>query len=193
VIASLTGTVSVTGKGFVVLQVGGVGLQVFVPQTLLAGPCAPGQDVTLFTHLHVRENELALYGCGSEEELALFRLLLGVSGIGPKVALAILSTLPPDQLQAAIAHEDVTALARVPGIGPKTARKMVFNLKDKVAAGLSPRAPVPALTEEDADLIAALTGLGYSVVEAQEAIGALPREPLSLEERVRLALAYFVS
>jgi Holliday junction DNA helicase RuvA len=193
VIASLTGTVAVTGKNFVVLQVGGVGLQVFVPQTLLAGPCAPGQDATLFTHLHVRENELALYGCGSEEELALFRLLLGVSGIGPKVALAILSNLPPDQLRAAIAHEDVTALARVPGIGPKTARKLVFNLKDKVAAELPPGVPARVLSEEDSDLIAALTGLGYSVAEAREAIGALPREPLPLEERVRQALAYFAS
>jgi Holliday junction DNA helicase RuvA len=193
VIASLTGTVATAGKDFVVVQVGGVGLRVSVPQTVLSAASTPGQDVTLFTHLHVRENELALYGFGSDEELALFRLLLGVSGVGPKVGLAILSSLPPDQLQAAIAHEDVTALARVPGIGPKTARKLVFDLKDKVAVDLAPGVPQPVLTDEDAELIAALTGLGYSVGEAQEAMGALPREPLPLEERVRLALAYFVS
>jgi Holliday junction DNA helicase RuvA len=192
-IANLKGTVSATGKDFVVIQVGGVGFQVFVPQTVLSGASHPGQGLTLYTHLHVRENELTLYGCESEEELALFRLLLSVSGIGPKVALAILSSLPPDRLQAAIAQEDVTVLARVPGIGPKTAKKLVFSLKDKVEAQLPAGAPVPALTEADTDLIAALTTLGYSLAEAQEAIRALPAGPLSLEEKVRLALTYFAS
>ncbi len=176
-----------------VVQVGGLGLRVFVPQTLLGGQVQAGQEVTLFTHLHVRENELTLYGCGSDEELVLFRLLLGVSGVGPKVALAILSSLPPDRLKAAIAQEDVATLARVPGIGPKTAKKLVFDLKDKVAVEAIPGIPQPVLTEADADLIAALTTLGYSVAEAQEAIRSLPREPLPLEERVRLALAYFGS
>lgn len=175
------------------LVVGGVGFQVSVPQTLLDGLSGPGQEVTLHTHLHVRENDLALFGCDSEEELALFRLLLGVSGIGPKVALSILSSLPPDQLQAAIAQEDVVMLARVPGIGPKTAKKLVFDLKDKIAVEVMVGEPRPVLTDADADLIAALTTLGYSVAEAQEAIRALPPEPLPLEERVRLALAYFAS
>ena len=192
-IARLTGTVVTLGKDSMVVQVGGLGLAVSVPQTLLGGRVQVGQKVTLFTHLHVRENELALYGCGSEEELAVFRLLLGVSGIGPKVALAILSSLPPDRLQAAIAQEDVVTLARVPGIGPKTAKKLVFDLKDKVEVEVMPGEPQPILTEADADLIAALTTLGYSVAETQEAIRSLPREPLPLEERVRLALAYFAS
>ena len=192
-IASLQGTVTATGKDFIVLQVGGLGFRVFVPQRLLEGGTELGAEIKLFTHLHVRENELTLYGCATEEELALFRLLLGVSGIGPKVALAILSFLPPDHLRAAIAQEDVTTLARVPGIGPKTAKKMVFDLKDKVAAEVPLGEPRPILTEADADLIAALTSLGYSVVEAQAAIQALPREPLPLEERVRLSLAYFGS
>jgi Holliday junction DNA helicase RuvA len=84
-------------------------------------------------------------------------------------------------------------LARVPGIGPKTAKKLVFDLKDKIAAEIMPGEPQPVLTEADADLIAALTSLGYSVSEAQEAIRSLPREALDLEERVRLALAYFTS
>jgi Holliday junction DNA helicase RuvA len=192
-IASLQGTLAARGKDFVVIQVGGVGFQVFVPPRLAAELGEPGQELTLFTHLHVRENEMTLYGCETEEEIALFRLLQTVSGIGPKVALSILSALPPDELRAAIARADETSLARVPGIGPKTARKLVFDLRDKVAAE-APVAPArPALTEADADLIAALTGLGYSLAEAQEAIRALPREPMSLEERVRLALAYFAS
>jgi Holliday junction DNA helicase RuvA len=192
-IASLHGTVATIAKDSVVLKVGGLGFRVFVPQTLRDNLQGPGQEITLFTHLHVRENELTLYGCALEEELAIFRLLLSVSGIGPKVALAILSSLPPDRLQAAIAQEDVATLARVPGIGPKTAKKLVFDLKDKVALEALPGEPVPTLTDADADLIAALTGLGYSIAEAQEAIRALPREQLPLEERVRLALAYFVS
>lgn len=192
-IASLSGVIAATGKDFVIVQVGGVGFQVYVPQTFLDGLSGSGQEETLSTHLHVRENELTLYGFGSEEELALFRLLLSVSGIGPKVALSMLSFLPPDRLQAAIAQEDVAQLARVPGIGPKTAKKLVFDLKDKVAAEVVPGEPLPVLTEADADLIAALTSLGYSVAEAQEAMRALPREPLPLEERVRLALAYFAA
>jgi Holliday junction DNA helicase RuvA len=192
-IASLHGMVSATNQDSVVVEVGGVGFRVFVPQALLEDLGGSGHEVTLYTHLHVRENELTLYGCASEEELGLFRLLLGVSGIGPKVALSILSFLTPERLQAAIAQEDVATLARVPGIGPKTAKKLVFDLKDKVAVGLPPGTPQPVLTEVDADLIAALTSLGYSVVEAQEAIRHLPREPLPLEEQVRLALAYFAS
>jgi Holliday junction DNA helicase RuvA len=193
VIASLRGKVTTTGKDSVVILVGGLGFRVSVPQTVLDGLAQSGQDVTLHTHLHVRENELALYGFGSEEDLALFRLLLGVSGIGPKVALSILSFLPADRLQSAIAQEDVAVLARVPGIGPKTAKKLVFDLKDKIAIEAMLGEPPPALTVADADLIAALTTLGYSLAEAQEAIRALPHEPLSLEERVRLALVYFAS
>jgi Holliday junction DNA helicase RuvA len=185
--------VSAKGKDFVVVQVGGVGFQVFVPQRLVNGLEGAGQEVMLFTHLHVRENELALYGCETEEELALFRLLQTVSGIGPKVALSILSSLPPGQFRAAVAQGDEATLARVPGIGPKTAKKLVFDLKDKVAAEVPPADLRPSLTQADADLIAALTSLGYSVAEAQEAIRALPHEALPLEERLRLALAYFVS
>jgi len=164
-----------------------------VPKSYLDRLGGPGQEVTLFTHLHVRENELTLYGCGTAEELGLFRTLLGVSGIGPKVGLAILSTLPPDRLRTAIAQEDIVLLAQVPGIGPKTAKKLVFDLKDKVGAEVGRGDLAPAISETDVDLIAALTGLGYSVAEAQEAIGALPRESMPLEERVRLALVYFVS
>lgn len=192
-ISNLQGTLSTVGQDAVVVQVGGVGFQVFVPKSYLDRLSGPGQEVTLFTHLHVRENELTLYGCGTEEELGLFRTLLGVSGIGPKVGLAILSTLPPDRLRTALAQEDMVLLARVPGIGPKMAKKLVFDLKDKVGAEVVGGELAPAISEADVDLIAALTGLGYSVAEAREAMGALPRESMPLEERVRLALVYFVS
>lgn len=190
-IASLSGTLLATRQDSILVGVGGVGFRLHVPQTLLEGLPATGQEVALYTHLLVRENELSLYGFMSEEELGLFELLLGVSGIGPKVALSILSSLPPDALRAAIAQEDYATLARVPGIGPKTARKLCFNLKDRMAAELPPGVPPAVFTQADADLIAALTGLGYSVVEAQEALRALPQEPMPLEERVRLSLSYF--
>jgi Holliday junction DNA helicase RuvA len=192
-IASLQGTIVAREDDCLVVQVGGVGVRVFVPQRLLEGHAELGQEVTLHTHLHVRENELSLYGCGTEEELALFGLLLSVSGVGPKVALAILSHLPPARLRAALAQEDLAALARVPGIGPKTAKKLAFELKDKVAADVPEGLPPAAMAEVDTDLVAALTGLGYSLAEAQEAMRHLPREALPLEEKVRLALAYFAS
>jgi Holliday junction DNA helicase RuvA len=192
-IASVRGILAAVADDSLVIQVGGIGFRVLVPKALLERMARPGQEVTLYTHLHVRENELTLYGCETEDELALFRLLQTVSGIGPKVALNILSSLPPDRFRAAIAQEDVTVLARVPGIGPKTAKKLVFDLKDKVRADVLPGGLAPAMAETDADLIAALTGLGYNVAEIQEALRHLPAEPLPLEERVRLALAYFVS
>ncbi|MFC2023543.1 Holliday junction branch migration protein RuvA [Chloroflexota bacterium] len=190
-IASLRGLVATVDQDSVVLQVGGMGFRVHVPKTLLEDAGLLGKEVVLFTYLHVRESELSLYGCRSKEEIALFRLLLTVSGVGPKVALSILSCLPPNQLRSAIVQEDLTLLARVPGIGPKTARKLAFDLHDKVVAELPGGAPEPILTDADADLVSALTSLGYSVNEAREAIGALPREPLPMEEKVRQALAYF--
>ena len=188
-IASLTGRVSALGKTYLVVDVGGVGFLVHVPAGLL-GRDQLGQTVELYTHLQVRENDLSLYGFGSEDELSLFELLLSVERVGPRVALASLSALSPDALRTAIAQGNVDVLARVPGIGPRTARKISFDLKDKVKAEMGVAA-VPALTDADAEVIEALTTLGYSVVEAQAALQSLPAEEMPLEEKIRLALAYF--
>lgn len=189
-IASLEGTVTAVGTNDLVVKVGGVGLRVHVPARVLHNLSGPGAHIRLFTHLHVRENELALYGCATQDELELFHLFLGVSGIGPRMALTILSTLSPESLRAAIAREQADVLAQVPGVGLKTARRVIFQLKDKLAPEGLER--MPPLTDQDAEVIAALTALGYSVVEAQTALQSLPRDPdLSLEERIRLALAYF--
>lgn len=190
-IANLKGRIKAIGKDYLIVGVGGVGFKVYVPTSFLETAEGLGRQVELFTHLHVRENELTLYGCSSEDELALFELLLGVSGVGPRVALAMLSTMPPDSLRLAIAQGNAEMLARVPGIGPKMAKKIVFHLKDRVEVEFGPEA-VPLLTEADAEVIAALTSLGYSVVEAQAALQSLPDEEMEIEERVRLALAYFV-
>ena len=189
-IARLSGTVWSVGEDHVVVRAGGVGLQVRVPSGVLAQLDDVGQPVELFTHLHVRENELALYGFVTEDELALFKLLLSISGVGPKVALALLGTVSPDTLRQAVLQEEPGILSRVPGIGPKTARAIIFHLKDKIIP--TGAAAVPLLSETDAEVIAALTGLGFSLVEAQAALQSLPRdEDLSIEERVRQALAYF--
>ncbi len=191
-IARLSGTVWSIGEGHVVVRVGGIGLHVRVPSGMLAQLDSVGQPVELFTHLHVRENELALYGFLTEEERTLFRLLLSISGVGPKVALALLGTVSPDALRQAVVQEEPGLLSRVPGIGPKTARAIIFHLKDKlISTGAE---AVPLLSDADAEVIAVLTGLGFSLVDAQAALQSLPRdEDYPIEERVRQALAHFAA
>ena len=189
-IASLDGAVAAMGSNHLIVTVGGLGFQVYVPDNVLHHLSGRGAQVRLFTHLQVRENELTLYGFSTQEELELFQMLLGVAGIGPKTALMTLSSLSPERLRAAIAREEAGVLAQVPGIGPKTARRVIFQLKDKLTLGALE--PVPPLTDQDAEVIAALTALGYSVVEAQTALQSLPRDPeSSIEERIRQALAFF--
>ena len=191
-IARLYGTVESVSKDAIVVRVGGVGFLVHPSATVRAHLGGAGQPVELYTHLHVRENELSLYGFAGEDELALFDLLLSVKGVGPKVALAVLASGPPETLRAAIANDQPDVLTRVPGVGTRTAKAIILHLKDKVGGGLAP-APVSYMTDADAELVAALTSLGYSVIEAQAALASLPRDPsLPLEERLRQALAYFV-
>ena len=189
-IARLRGTVESIDKDSLIVSVGGVGFRVRASAAAreLAGR---SRSVDLFTHLHVRENEIALYGFASEEELAFFELLLGVSGFGPKMALSILAAAPPDRLRQAIAAEELDIFTRVSGVGLKTAKAVVFHLKDKI--GAVPGAPgLVAFTEGDTEIISALTTLGYSLAEAQAALASVPRDSgASLEERLRLALAYF--
>lgn len=188
-IACLTGQVSAVGQTYLIVDIGGVGFKVHVPHSLLERDQL-GQTIELHTYLQVRETALSLYGFGSEDELSFFELLLSVDRVGPRVALASLSTLSPDTLRTAIVQGNTDILTGVPGIGPKTARKIAFDLKDKIEAEIGAVA-VPALTDADAEVIEALTVLGYSVVEAQAALQSLPAGELALEEKIRLALAYF--
>jgi Holliday junction DNA helicase RuvA len=193
-IASLRGRLAAVEKDAVVVEVGGVGFRVYVPQRLLS-ECGPlGSTLALHTHLHVREAELALYGCASDDDLGLFELLLGVSGVGPKVGLALLSTLSADEVRAAIATEQDKVLSQVPGIGSKTAKKIILDLKDKVQAPedlvIQPEG-FAELAAEDEEVLGALTMLGYSVVEAQTALQHVPADVRGVEERLRAALAYF--
>ena len=189
-IAYMRGAIEFIGKDNLIINVGNIGFRVFVPATT-RDTAHVGRVIDLFTHLHIRENEWTLYGFPTQDELDIFELLLGVSGVGARTALAVLAAAPPDQLRTAIAHEQIGVLTRVPGIGPKTARSIIFHLKDKV--GVETRgAEIVYLSDTDTEVIAALTGLGYSVVEAQTALASLPRDGApDVEERIRQALAYF--
>ncbi|MBI3287599.1 MAG: Holliday junction branch migration protein RuvA, partial [Chloroflexi bacterium] len=147
-----------------------------------------GRDVRLHTYLHVRDNELALYGFASEDELDLFELLLGVNGVGPRTALSALSALRPEDLRRAVVQGDGELLRHIPGIGRKTAERIILDLKDKLGMEGGPARGAPSVL--DAEVVAALTTLGYSLAEAREAVGSLPAGELSLEEKVMLALRY---
>ncbi len=189
-IASLRGRMIAAGAGELVLDVRGVGY--LLQATGSARRLAERADgeVTLITHLHVREDAMLLFGFASPAERELFELLLGVSGVGPKAALAIVSGYAPDQIRRAIATADHALFTSISGIGRKTAERVVLDLKDKVgavAAGGDGSAP-PAALDDHTAARDALVGLGMSVAEAEAALSSVDAE-LPVEQRVRLALA----
>jgi Holliday junction DNA helicase RuvA len=193
-ISSLRGTVlQIQQPNFIVLEVGGVGFKVLVPGPVFDMLDGVGRSAFLHTHLLVREDALTLFGFSSEEERAVFELLLTVQGVGPRLALAVLSSLSLDVLRRAVAQEQAEVLDRVPGVGRRTAEKIVFALKDKLGHGLAVAGLAPA-TDLDTETLAALTTLGYSVVEAQAALQSIPRgEGKTVEDRLRLALQFFAA
>lgn len=186
-ISSLRGLVQFLRNGLVVVDVGGVGYAVRMSTSALQKLPRMGQKIELYTHLMVRENDVALYGFTSLAELETFELLLGVTGVGPRVALSILSALSPESLRQVVSHGDVAALTHVPGIGRKTAERLMLYLRDKLAPGEG-AALAPPLNATDLDAINALTALGYSVVEAQSALAAVPAEVKELDARILAAL-----
>ena len=186
-IASLSGPILKIEAVGLVVGVGGVGIRVFVPRTVLENVGGIGHNIRLHTHLLVREQELSLYGFETEDDLQLFELLLGISGVGPKVALSILATLSPELLKSAIMREETAVLQRVPGIGKKTAERIMFQLRDKLDFTTMETA-VSFISDVDTDVIDVLTSLGFSIVEAQSALQKLPREAKTVDERVQLAL-----
>jgi len=188
-IASLHGRLEAIGSDWAIIDVNGVGYQAFLPTSALSALGPIGSEVRLYTRLLLRDENLVLYGFASIEEMGLFETLTSVSGIGPKLGLALLSAMKAEQLAAAIASSDVDLLTTVPGVGKKTAARIVLELKDKVAAGIA-LAAAPA-ARESADVLAALASLGYSPAEASRAVAALPPGDLTIEEKVRQALAYF--
>jgi Holliday junction DNA helicase RuvA len=189
-IYSLRGTVSLLRDDWAVVEIGGVGLQVFLPApTRLSWNV--GEAVFLHTYLVVRQDALSLYGFETSDARDLFVLLLGVNGVGPRLALSILSSLEPDTVRRAVFQEQAEIFSRVPGVGKKTAQKIQLHLQDKIPATYDLERVV-TLSDADGEVLAALTSLGYSIVEAQAALQSIPRDaPDDVESRLRFALQYF--
>lgn len=190
-IASIEGEVIGLAESYIVVRVGGVGLQVYAT-TPLRARMRMMERVFLFTQLIVREDLLALYGFETEMEREYFNLLLGVNGVGPRLALAVLGTLSVDAIRRAVASEQGEVFARVPGVGKRTAQKIFLHLQDRIKAGDILEFAGTSVAGIDESVLEALTALGYSVIEAQTAIQYIPRDaPEDIEERLRIALQYF--
>ncbi len=185
-IARLRGTVAEHGPDWLIVDVNGVGYLVYGPAGTVAGAKA-GAEIMLHTHLAVREDGMTLYGFATGDERRLFQTLTAVSGVGPKVGLAMLSVMPADELSYAIASGNAAALSRAPGVGQKLASRIVLELRGKLVA----EAPA-TLPGDESEVVSALVGLGYSQAEALEAVAKseLPADA-PVEDKVRLALGYF--
>src|SRR5439155_21492638 len=182
VIASVRGSVIARGADHVVVDVRGLGYKVFVPRY------PAGDEILLHTHQVIREDAQALYGFETPEELALFEMLIGVSGVGPKAAMAILSVARPAEIAGAIASGDAAALARAPGVGKKTAERLIVDLKSKIGRVTGLPVTLGSHIAED-DAHAALVALGYTPSEATSALGdAPPKGSATTEERLAAAL-----
>lgn len=193
-IATITGRIAEVDQDSLVVEMGGVGLRVFVPEPLLAESEA-GKSIFLhtFTHVATSQDILALYGFKSKEDYQYFVHLIGANRVGPKLALTILSSLNPEAIRRAVVGEQPEVLQRVKGVGEKAAQQIMLHLKGKLPAveGVDVMA---AVDEVDEEVLAALTTLGYSVVEAQAALQSIPKDATDeVEERIKLALAYFTS
>lgn len=192
-IASLHGKLESLDSDGAIINVSGIGFQVYMPTSTLSTLGAIGEEVKLHTYLHLREDNAALYGFASTDELGLFQNLISVSGLGPKLALAMLSAMNIEKLTMAITTSGADLLTEIPGIGKKMANRLILELKEKIGAGWI-TTPAVQLAEENAEVVAALTSLGYSVSEATRAVASLPPDSkLSLEDKVKLALAYFTT
>lgn len=192
---SITGKILYIDTQSVAIETGGVAFRCSTTLTTLKRIGEKGSTATLYTYLNVREDALDLFGFADEQELECFKLLIGVSGVGPKAALAILSELTPDKLALCLATGDSKAITRAQGVGPKLAQRVVLELKDKLAKGLELSAVTPeieaagiaAAEGSAAEAVSALTMLGYSQSEAAAAVAKLDAS-LSVEDMIRQAL-----
>src|SRR4030042_2567834 len=189
-ISILHGNVMFQETDGIIVDVNGIGFHVMVP-TFLKDRVQPGEAIYLYTRLIIREEAWILCGFDTREGRDVFDLLLSVNGIGPRLALSILSTLTPDTIRRAVFNDQAEIFNRVPGIGKKTAQKIVLHLQDRLPSteGL---APLARISEENSEVLAALTTLGDSLVEAQAALQYIPRDtPQEVETRLRIALQTF--
>ena len=191
----LSGILKYRTEAYCVLDVGGVGFRIYTSSQASMAVGSVGQQVTFYTYMSVKEDDISLFGFASREELASFEMLISVSGVGRKVALCVLNALSPSEFSLAVATGDYKAISRSKGVGPKLAQRIILELKDKIAkdlqndvaaAGVAP-GPVPAgYVSEDA--VAALMVLGYSSKEASDSVRKVYQDGMKVEDIVRLAL-----
>lgn len=199
-IAYLKGEVVEIEEDKLILECGTIGYNISMPASALDGTLRPGQEVKIHTHLHVREDAMQLYGFLTRDDLKMFRMLLGVSGIGPKAALGILSGLSADEIRFAVLSDDVKTISRAPGVGKKTAQKMILELKDKLDLQEAfdtktmhvqdaSQAETGDLADARKEAVQALTALGYSGSEALRAVKQVDMSPdMNVEEILKQAL-----
>ena len=189
-IVGVRGALAATGPDWVHVSIGGVTLQVFVPSNAIAALGSTGSMVSLQTLLRIREEQPILYGFPDDASVQLFTLLTGVSGVGPRLALALLGSLDASSLQLAVASGDAAALSAAPGVGRRIANRIILELRGKVDEIEGPAGV--AFVDGQGEVLAALAALGYSASEARQAVGAIPdSDGLTVEERIRLALQQF--
>ncbi len=187
-IYSVSGKVTLKKNTYVVVSSGGIGFKVFISLNTYKKLPEAGENVTLLTHFHVREDDMSLYGFLEEKELNFFEALLSVSGIGPKSALGVLSVAPVDRLSGAVSRGETELLQKSYGIGKKTAERIVMELKDKITFDGKKGEEVVRLMESDSDVYEALTSLGYSGKQAKAAIDKVDQKLKGVDERLRDAL-----
>ncbi len=183
-ISHIHGEIAQRGEGFVVIDVGGIGYHVNITKPTLQ-ELDKKEKVKLYTYLHVREDALILYGFTNAGELEIFKLLISVTGVGPQTALNILSQIKIEELAAAIIHEDEKVLTRISGIGQKSARRLVLELKDKMKKKMTGYAPAGSVNY---DAVSALVSLGFAQREAQEAVNAVSGKGHTVEALIKAAL-----
>lgn len=182
-IGRLRGILVATRGDRVIIDTSGVGYEATVTPRAMADLPGIGEEVVLHTHLHVREDDLSLYGFSTERERTLFKLLLGASGVGPKLAMAMLSTMRPDEIQLAVVSEDADALTVVPGVGKRSAQKIILELRPR----FTDAEPIATGGSERGRVREALEGLGYQAAEIREVVAALPSD-LPVQDALRWAL-----
>jgi Holliday junction DNA helicase RuvA len=193
-IAGLRGAIFQKFEDAVLVDVQGVIYRVNTSSSTLGDIGSTGDEVRLLTQLYVREDQMTLFGFATDDELRLFNTLIGVSGVGPKLALAILSRVRPDALELAINAENAELLATVPGVGRKTAARLILELRGKLVPATTAVGGVAQPSQEDAEVLAALRSLGYTTAEAHGALGRAPRDPgLTVEDRVVAVLRELAS
>ena len=193
-IASIQGILEARRAGYVIVRIGGFGIRVFAPTTTSNRLGEVGSEVSLYTHFYVREDGMALYGFSSEEDRDAFEQLISISGVGPKLALALLSMMDAQTFYKAIAEEDQQRLALTPGVGKKLAARLVLELKGKLPSlgTLGSNGVLSPTGKLQSEVLEALMGLGFTAAEAQAALSKIPQDrPMTLEEQITFALRSF--